>query len=103
MPKGWLIGVMVELPEEPVPVRHYFAVGHDDRAAAEWRAVDSALKLGPVASSPVAGFEPVHALGELTAKTMHHQGLRPGEVRALGRKTPRLWSTMDSVERQTRA
>ena len=95
MSRGWLIGVMVELPDEPAAVRHFFAVGHDDRAAAEWRAVDQALKLGPVAPSPVAGLEPVHALGELSPKTIHIHGLRPGEVRALGRKTPRLWATTE--------
>ena len=97
MPRGWLIGVMVELAGEPGPVRHFFAVGHDDRAAAEWRAVDSALRLGPVASSPVGGLEPVHALGELSPKTIHIHGLRAGEVRALGRKTPRLWATIERV------
>lgn len=95
MAKGWLIGVMVELAGEASPVRQFFAVGQEDRAAAEWRAVDGALKLGPVASSPVGGLEPVHALGELTARTIEAQGLRPGEVRALGPKTPRLWATVE--------
>ena len=99
MPKGWLIGVMVELPDEAAPLRHFFAVGQDDRAVAEWKAVDGALKLGPVAPSPVAGLEPVHAIGELSAKTIHLQGLRSGEVRALGRKAPRMWGTLERVDR----
>lgn len=94
MAKGWLIGVMVELADEPVPVRHFFAVGHDDRAAAEWKAIDGALRLGPVAPSPVDGLEPVHALGELTPRSIDIHGLRAGEVRALGRRTPRLWGTV---------
>jgi hypothetical protein len=97
MSRGWLIGVMVELDGEPGPVRHFFAVGNEDRAAAEWKAIDGALRLGPVASSPVAGLEPVHALGELSPKTIHIHGLRPGEVRPLGRKTPRLWATLERV------
>ncbi len=90
-----MIGVMVELEDEPAPVRHFFAVGQDDRAKAEWKAVDGAMKVGPVAASPVGGLEPVHALGELTARTIDAQGLRPGEVRALGRKTPRLWAMIE--------
>ncbi len=94
MAKGWLIGVMVELEGESAPVRHFFAVGHDERAAAEWKAIDDALRLGPVAASPVGGLEPVHALGELTPRTIDLQGLRPGEVRALGRRAPRLWGTV---------
>ena len=92
-----MIGVMVELADEAAPVRHFFAVGLEDRARAEWKAIDGALRLGPVAASPVGGLEPVHALGELSARTIDAQALRPGEVRALGRKTPRLWAT---IERQ---
>ena len=94
MARGWMIGVMVELADEPAPVRHFFAVGLDDRATAEWKAIDGALRLGPVAPSPVGGLEPVHALGELTARTIEAQALRPGEVRALGRRPPRLWATV---------
>ena len=97
MPKGWMIGVMVELADEAAPVRHFFAVGLEDRAMAEWRAVDGALRLGPVAASPVGGLEPVHAVGELTARTIDAQALRQGEVRALGRKAPRLWATIERV------
>ncbi len=55
MPKGWLIGVMVELADEPAAVRHFFAAGLEDRATAEWRSIDGALRLGPVAPSPVGG------------------------------------------------
>ena len=95
MARGWLIGVMVELEDEPRPVRHFFAVGLEDRANAEWRAIDGALKLGNVAPSPVGGLEPVHALGELSARCIDNQGLRPGEVRALGPRTPRLWATIE--------
>ncbi len=94
MARGWMIGVMVELADEAAPVRHFFAVGLDDRATAEWKAIDGALRLGPVAPSPVGGLEPVHALGELTARTIEAQALRPGEVRALGRRPPRLWATV---------
>ena len=100
MAKGWLIGVMVELDDEPAPVRHFFAAGLEDRAAAEWKSIDGALRLGPVASSPVGGLEPVHSLGELTARTIEAQGLRPGEIRPLGRRAPRQWAT---VERPTQA
>ena len=95
MAKGWLIGVMVELADEPAPVRHFFAVGSDDRAAAEWKAIDGALRVGSVSPSPVGGLEPVHALGELTPRSIDIHGLRPGEVRALGRRTPRLWGTVE--------
>ncbi len=63
MATGWLIGVMVELDDEPVALRHFFAVGHEDRARAEWKAVDQALLIGRVAVSPVGGLEPVHAVG----------------------------------------
>jgi len=100
MARGWLIGVMVELADEPVPVRHFFAVGLDERAAAEWRAIDGALRLGPVAASPVGGLEPVHALGELTPRSIDIHGLRPGEVRALGRRSPRLWPTLERPARE---
>ena len=83
MASGWLIGVMVELADEPVALRHFFAVGHEDRAKAEWRAVDSALLIGKVASSPVGGLEPVHAVSELSAHTVGYAPGRSsqGEVR----------------------
>lgn len=88
---GWVIGVMVEHPDVRQAVRHYFAVGHDDRAKAEWTAVDWALREGRVAASPVAGQEPVQALRELTPTLMAKLGLKPGEVRALGWRHPRRW------------
>ena len=92
--RGWMIGVMVELPGEPAPVRHYFAVGLEERAAAEWRAIDGAQKLGDVATSPFAGLEPVHAIAELSARAIEAQALRPGEVRPLGQLPPRLWGPL---------
>lgn len=96
MANGWLIGVMVQLAGEPVPLRHFFAVGHEDRAKAEWRAVDKALLTGAVASSPVGGLEPVHAVSALTAKTIDALALKSGEVRALGWRWPRRWITLES-------
>lgn len=86
-----MIGVMVEVTGEPRPVRHYFAVGHEDRAHAEWTAVDKAMLFGRIASSPVGGHEPVQAVNELSAKTIKAFALKPGEVRPLGDKPPRRW------------
>lgn len=82
---------MVELAGEPAPLRHFFAVGHADRAKAEWSAIDRALPIGSVATSPVAGLEPVHVVAELSPAKAKALGLRPGEVRALGWKWPRRW------------
>jgi hypothetical protein len=93
MASGWMIGVMVELAGEPAPLRHFFAVGHEDRAKAEWTAIDRALLIGGVASSPVGGLEPVHAVNELSAQAVKSLGLKPGEVRSLGWKWPRRWAT----------
>ena len=39
---GYVIGILVELSGEPAPVRCYFALGIEDRAKAEWTAVDAA-------------------------------------------------------------
>jgi hypothetical protein len=86
MAMGWPIAVMVELDDESVALRHFFPVGHDDRAKAEWKAIDQALLIGQVAVSPVGGLEPVHAVGELAPKTIAVQALKPGEVRSLGRR-----------------
>jgi uncharacterized membrane protein len=91
MAKGWLIGVMVEVAGEPAPVRHFFAVGHEDRAKAEWTAIDKAQLIGNVAVSPVGGLEPVHMICELAARTTHDQALGVGEVRGLGHRWPRRW------------
>jgi hypothetical protein len=95
MANGWLIGVMVEVTGEPAALRHFFAVGQEDRARAEWGAVDSALLLGRVATSPVSGLEPVHAVSELSARTMRQLGLKPREVRSLGWRWPRKWISLE--------
>jgi uncharacterized membrane protein len=95
MASGWLIGVMVELADEPVALRHFFAVGHAERAKAEWSAVDSALLIGAVATSPVGGLEPVHAVSELSARTVGALALGPREVRSLGWRWPRRWITLE--------
>ena len=97
MANGWLIGVMVELAGEPVALRHFFAVGHEDQAKAEWTAVDNALLIGRVATSPVDGLEPVHAVSELSAKTVKALALKPSEVRSLGWRWPRRWITLESA------
>jgi len=89
--QGWVIGVMVEVPGERAPVRHYFAVGKADRAQAEWAATDLAQTDGAIASSPVDGQEPVEALREIVAYRMRDLGLKPGEARRLGDKHPRRW------------
>jgi len=95
MANGWLIGVMVELAGEPAPLRHFFAVGLADRAKAEWKAIDGALLIGRVASSPVGGLEPVHAVSELTTRSANALVLKPGEVRSLGRRWPRRLVTSE--------
>ena len=91
MSSGWLIGVMIELAGEPSPVRHFFAVGHEDRNKAEWTAIDRAMLIGGVAASPVKGLEPVHVIGPLAPRTVKSLALKPGEVRPLGWKWPRRW------------
>ncbi len=85
-----MIGVMVEQPGQAAQ-RHYFAVGHEDRAKAEWTAVDWALREGQVAASPVGGLEPVEALRQLPPSRMAALGLKAGEVRPLGWRHPRRW------------
>jgi hypothetical protein len=96
MASGWLIGVMVEVAGEPAPVRHFFAVGCEDRAKAEWTAIDRAMLMGPVATSPVGGLEPVHMICELTAKATRTLGLKTGEARSLGWRWPRRWVTPEA-------
>jgi len=93
MSGGWLIGVLVEIAGEPAPLRHYFAVGHADQARSEWSAVDCAGRTGRVASSPVAGQEPVQAIRALSPAKMKILGLAQGEVRELGWRHPRRWLT----------
>ncbi len=93
-PTGWMIGVMVELPGEAAPVQHFFAVGHEDRAHSEWKAVDRARLIGRIATSPVRGLEPVHCIGALPAQTLQFFALKPGEVRPLGPKLSRRWASL---------
>ena len=97
MTTGWLIGVMVELPGEPVALRHFFAVGHGDQAKAEWTAIDGALLIGRVAASPVRGLEPVHMISELSPRTIKQLGLKPSEVRSLGWRWPRKWTSLEQA------
>ena len=85
--------MLVELPGEPAPLRHYYAIGHEDRGKAEWTAVDLAGRDGNVASSPYRGLEPVEAVRSLTAARMAMLGLAKGEVRVLGWTYPRRWMT----------
>jgi hypothetical protein len=96
MASGWLIGVMVEVADEPRPIRHFFAVGFEDRAKAEWRAIDHALLIGRVASSPVGGLEPVHVVSALAPKTVQTLALKVAEVRALGWRWPRRWIPVET-------
>ncbi len=93
MAGGWLIGVLLEIPGEPRPLLHYFAVGHEDQGKSEWTAVDWAIRTGRIASSPVGGQEPVEAIRPLTAVKMKTLGLAQGEVRELGWRHPRRWLT----------
>lgn len=89
-PAGWVIGVLLAAGGQAMQ-RHYYAVGHADRAKAEWTAVDLAIRTGEVASSPAAGAEPVEALKPLTKARMGTLGLASGEVRELGWRYPRRW------------
>lgn len=91
-PAGWVIGVMLAADGQPMQ-RHYYAVGHADRAKAEWTAVDYAVRAGEVAGSPIGGNEPVAALQTLTRARMTTLGLANGEVRELGWRYPRRWLT----------
>ncbi|MDB5427301.1 MAG: hypothetical protein JWR43_1276 [Phenylobacterium sp.] len=93
MAGGWLIGVLLEVAGEPAPLRHYFAVGHEEQAKSEWTAIDWAGRTGRVASSPVGGQEPVQAIRALTPARMKMLGLAQGEVRELGWRHPRRWLT----------
>jgi len=88
---SWMVGVMLEVEGEPAPVRHFYAVGCDDRSRAEWAAIDEALTCGAVATSPVGGIEPVQAFARLSPRTVRRMGLAEGRVRPLGRLWPRRW------------
>ena len=96
-PHGWVIGVMIETPNAPGPQRHFFAVDRVDRAEAEWKAVDAAALLGAVATSPVKGLEPVHAVSELSAMAMRNLALGKGQVKLLGTRWPRRWVSAGAV------
>jgi hypothetical protein len=89
--QGWLIGVLVRLQGDTAPTRHYWAIAIADRAKAEWAAVDRAMLLGDIASSPCKGIEPVEAIKALTPHAFDWSGLKAGEVRPLGTKQPRRW------------
>ena len=75
-----------------------YAVGHADQAKAEWTAVDQALRIGPVSASPVRGLEPVHAVSALSPHTVSLLALKPAEVRSLGWRWPRRWTTLEPKE-----
>ncbi len=90
-PSGWLVGVLVRLPGEREPVRHFWAVALDDRNKAEWAAADRAIEMGDIASSPFKGTEPVEAMTRIARHAFEWSGLQRGEVRALGWKWPRRW------------
>ena len=95
MAGGWLIGVLVQITGEPAPLRHYFAVGHEDQAKSEWTAHRLGRPRGShVATSPIGGQEPVAAIRALlTPMKMKVLGLVQGEVRELGWRHPRRWLT----------
>jgi hypothetical protein len=88
-PSGWIIGVLLELADEPRPLRHFYAVAQPDQARAEWAAADRALIAGAIASSPHGGMEPVQALGALSGHALRRLALTPGQMKDLGRKWPR--------------
>jgi hypothetical protein len=95
-PAGWMIGVLLELDDEPNPLRHFYAVAQPDQARAEWAAADRALLAGVIASSPYGGMEPVEALGALSGHALRHLALQPGQTKELGRKWPRRFLTGSS-------
>ena len=86
-----MIAVLVELPGEAAPARCFYAVAKPDQGRAEWAAVDRATALGPVATSPVRGVEPVQAIAPLGADTVRQMGLASGQAKALVTRLPRRW------------
>ena len=88
---GWVVAVLLEPDRTPPAVRHFYAVGFEDRGKAEWTAVDHALRDGAVATSPQDGQEPVQTMSPIPAALMARLGLGSGEVRALGPLWPRRW------------
>ncbi len=97
MPRGWLIGVLIHTGREPKPTRHFYAVGLEDRARAEWAALDHAITIGEIAASPFGGMEPVEAMLQLPPSTIDWSGLNQGEVRVLGIKWPRRWLRTETL------
>ena len=93
LPVGWLVGVLVKVDGNAEPVRHFYAIGYDDRARAEWAAADRAMLIGDIASSPYKGAEPVETMTRLSRTSFGWSGLAANEVRALGAKWPRRWLT----------
>lgn len=90
IPAGWVVAVLLE--RDGTHLRRYFAIGEAGRERAEWIAVDLAIGLGErVATSPVAGQEPVETLAGLTPARMARLGLSPGARRDLGEQRPRRW------------
>ena len=89
VPSGWMIGVLLELEDEPEPLRHFYAVAQPDQSRAEWAAADRALLAGIIASSPYGGMEPVEAVRALSGPALRLLGLKPGQLKAFGRKLPR--------------
>ena len=65
-PAGWVIGVMLAAGDQPTQ-RHYYAVGHADRAKAEWTAIDWAVRAGSSAFGFLDrfGFRPGSHLQEM--------------------------------------
>ena len=89
--QGWLIGIMVDAPDEDRPVREFYAVGKADLSLAEWAVVDCVVAAGSVAATPVHGQETVEAVSSISADMARTHGLKVNEVRPLGRKLPRRW------------
>lgn len=100
MATGWMIAVLLTPEGETEPVRWWFAVGKPDQQRAEWAAVDCALPIGSVATSPSKGVEPVEAVSLLPDRVVRTMGLAPGEVKALGRRIPRRWLSMAASPEQ---
>jgi hypothetical protein len=86
---GWVIAVLTEPDGDPR--RLFFAVGFQDQGQAEWKALDAAAAMAPVAPGPRSGVEPVQALSSLSDAAMRRRGLLAGEVRPLGEAWPRNW------------
>ena len=59
---------------EPEPLRHFFAVGHEDRAKAEWTAIDRARLLNPRLS--LLGHLVTRSDGRLLVHRTYEQNLR---------------------------